>query len=50
MIRFGGSFVKALGHAWQFADEVNFQRLKKTFPEYWQKYGQMAASVLRQNQ
>jgi hypothetical protein len=38
MIRFGGSFVKALGNAFIHADPNNFQKLKSAFPNYWQEY------------
>ena len=38
MIRFGGGFVKALGQAFEKADETNFNRLKEAFPEYWADY------------
>ncbi|HRJ06902.1 MAG TPA: hypothetical protein PK911_05145 [Candidatus Saccharibacteria bacterium] len=42
MIRFGGSFVKALGHAAFAADPENLQKIKDTWPEYWEKYTDMA--------
>lgn len=42
MIRFGGSFVKALGHAAFAADPENLQKIKDTWPEYWQRYTDMA--------
>lgn len=42
MIRFGGSFVKALGHAAFAADAENLQKIKDTWPEYWQRYTEMS--------
>ena len=41
MIRFGGSFVKALGQAAFAADPENLQKIKDTWPEYWQRYTEM---------
>lgn len=38
MIRRGGGFVRKLGRALMSADPVNVQKIKGTFPEYWQKY------------
>lgn len=38
MVRFGGSFVKALGQAFLHADATNFHKLKLAFPEYWEQY------------
>lgn len=34
----GGGFVKALGTALIHADMNNTKRIKKAFPEYWEKY------------
>jgi len=34
----GGSFVKALGNALHHADTSNTIKIKKAFPEYWEKY------------
>jgi hypothetical protein len=42
MRRFGGSFVRALAEAAQAADDVNFAKLKATWPEYWKKYADLA--------
>jgi hypothetical protein len=42
MIRLGGGFVSALGRAWQRADPQNAARLRVAFPEYWQKYRDLA--------
>jgi hypothetical protein len=42
MLTFGGSFVQALGRAWQCADTVNGDKLKAAFPEYWEQYREFA--------
>lgn len=42
MIRFGGSFVSNLGKAALCADATNLQKIKDTWPEYWQQYTDMA--------
>ena len=38
MIKFGGSFFNKLGHALCSADPTNARKIKKAFPEYWEKY------------
>ena len=38
MINQGGSFVKSLGEALSHADTINVQKIKNTWPEYWNKY------------
>jgi hypothetical protein len=38
MIKYGGSFVEKLGHALSCADSNNTKRIKRAFPEYWNKY------------
>ena len=43
MIRYGGSFVSGLGRAAQCADEENLQRIKETWPEYWEQYSKLAS-------
>lgn len=42
MIRWGGSFVAALGEALAHADPHNAQLIKTTWPEQWAKYQGMA--------
>lgn len=42
MMKFGGSFVKALGHALSRADHINTKKIKVAFPEYWKQYKEMA--------
>ena len=41
MIEYGGSFVKAIGEALKFADQVNQNKVKTAFPIYWDKYKKM---------
>ena len=41
MIKYGGSFVKALGHALIQADRINTTKIKINFGEYWQQYKNM---------
>lgn len=47
MLRFGGSFVKCIGEAWQRADASNHDRLYAAFPEYYEQYAKMAARDTR---
>ena len=42
MLEYGGSFVRALAEAARHADAVNLQKIKDTWPEYWQQYTDMA--------
>lgn len=42
MKRFGGSFVKNLAECFRTADEINFRKLRATFPDYWNQYAEMA--------
>lgn len=39
---YGGSFVKALAELYWKADELNKRRLLQAFPDYFQKYDEMA--------
>ncbi len=41
MIKYGGSFVKALGYALECADHINQQKIKDAFPVYWNQYKEM---------
>ena len=34
----GGHFVRALAHAAAAADPENLERIKKTWPEIWERY------------
>lgn len=38
MIKYGGSFVRCLGHALIHADLNNTKKIKETFREYWGEY------------
>lgn len=42
MEKYGGSFVVALAQAARRADSTNLQKIKDTWPEYWQQYTEMA--------
>lgn len=42
MIKYGGSFVENLGRALQCADMINTQKIRDTWPEYWQQYLEIA--------
>ena len=42
MIKYGGGFVAALGRALQCADKDNTRRIKEAFPEYWNRYSEIA--------
>lgn len=45
MIQYGGSFVKAMAHAYQLADYDNKRRLQLAFPEYWKEYDEMTLHI-----
>ena len=45
MKRFGGSFVKSLADACFKADAENLERIKKAFPEIWERYQEMTNLV-----
>lgn len=38
MEKYGGSFVKSLAAMLRHADPVNLQKVKDTWPEYWNNY------------
>ncbi len=38
MRTYGGSFVKTLAELATRADPINLQKIKDTWPEYWEKY------------
>ena len=42
MIRYGGSFVAALGRALLCADAENARRIRVAWPEYWKTYADLA--------
>jgi hypothetical protein len=41
MIKYGGSFVRYLGHALSVADQTNRHKIKETFSDYWNEYLQI---------
>lgn len=42
MLKFGGSFARALGEAFTRADAVYFARLRGAFPDIWAEYEEYA--------
>lgn len=42
MLKYGGSFVKALAESMLSADAENYRKLIMTFPEYCQTYREMS--------
>jgi hypothetical protein len=42
MVRYGGSFMKFLGEAGFRADSINLAKIKRTWPEDWEQYREMA--------
>jgi len=42
MMKYGGSFVKALGRALMCADRENTKKIKETFSDYWEEYKKWA--------
>ena len=45
MMEYGGSFVRKLGAAALVADTENLNRIKATWPEYWEQYAKMAKQL-----
>lgn len=45
MLKFGGSFVKALGEALAHADPQNTRKIKAAWPEYWAEYLKISKEV-----
>lgn len=48
MVRYGGSFVSALGQAWHRADQINGDKIKAAFQEYWSEYREFAEMKAKQ--
>jgi hypothetical protein len=42
MQRFGGSFSKKLAETWMVADDDNRARIQAAFPDFWDKYAELA--------
>ena len=47
MRMYGGSFVKALGEAWECADYINNAKLVAAFPELIEQYTEIGAHLRR---
>lgn len=45
MLKYGGSFVKSLASLAQHADYDNFNKIKNTWPEYWDQYEKMGIEL-----
>lgn len=45
MALYGGGFVKKLAAAAERADPINLQKIKDTWPEYWEIYTDMAKKM-----
>lgn len=45
MEKFGGSFVKSLAAMARRADPINLQKIKTTWPEYWEEYERMGTTL-----
>ena len=43
MMTFGGGFVEQLARLYQSADANNRARIQAAWPEYWQRYTELAA-------
>ena len=43
MLQFGGGFVVQLARLYQSADANNRARIQAAWPEYWQRYTELAA-------
>ena len=45
MEKYGGGFVKMLGHLASHADHINLQKIKETWPDYWEQYRKMGKKL-----
>lgn len=50
MIKFGGDFVKSLGHALLHADFTNTYKIKNTFEQYWNIYLELSIKQEKNNE
>lgn len=48
MQKYGGSFAVKLGAAILIADEVNREKIKATWPDLWETYGNLARREIEQ--
>lgn len=46
MDRFGGSFASALAAAARAADIINYNKLRRAFPEYWERFAELSDAAL----
>lgn len=47
MKKYGGGFVKLLAQLAHHADPMNFVKIKRTWPEYWEEYQKMGEALKR---
>ncbi len=47
---YGGSFIRTLAELCNRADAPNLEKIKATWPEYWQEYAEMTELVAKQRQ
>ena len=45
MVKYGGSFVRALGTAALAADQANLKKIRDGWPDYWAQYLRMAQQI-----
>lgn len=45
MSMYGGGFVKKLAELILLADPANLEKIKNSFPEYWEKYSNMPGNM-----
>lgn len=49
MLKYGGSFVKALAEVARYADPQNLAKIKATWVEYWAEYEKMGREMEQNN-
>lgn len=49
MLKYGGSFVQALGKAAAVADRQNLMKIKITWPDYWEQYTRWGKKMEEEN-
>ena len=48
MQRYGGSFSRSIGSALRYADEINYKRLVKAFPDLMEQYKEFVVTDEKQ--
>ncbi len=48
MQQYGGSFSRSIGNALMYADEINYKRLVKAFPDLMEQFKQFVVSDNKQ--